>query len=450
MNFREAESYLLSLGNEVSAMKLGLENIRKLLGELGDPQKNYLKVQVAGTNGKGSVCAFLNAVCLAAGIETGMYTSPHLISITERIKIGGENISESEFARHATRVREASEELVKAGAFENLPTFFEQVTAVALIAFADANVELAILETGLGGRLDATTAANAEICAITRIDYDHQQYLGETLKEIAAEKAAIIHGGSEVVIAEQEPEAMAVILERCREAGVKPRLTSEMIAREAELASDPAKIRFGIPGDTRPLTFPSITLLEPNGRYRTIGLGLLGSHQIENARAAMLIADLLRSRFPITEEQLSRGLSHARHPGRLEWIGQFLLDGAHNIGGAKALRTYLDEFVTQPITMIFGAMGDKDVGEIADILFPRAHRLILTTAQNSRAIAAEDLIHYLPNEFDRTKVFVVTNATAAIGKAREISGEKDVIVASGSLYLIGEMRGLLLKTLKTD
>src|SRR5215204_205962 len=170
MNFQESAEYLLSLGNEVSTMKLGLENIRKLLAALGDRQNNYLKVQVAGTNGKGSVCAFLNSICLEAGIRDGKYTSPHLVSITERVQINGVDISENDFAKYATQVRETSERLVKSGKLESVPTFFEQVTAIALIAFADAGVELAILETGLGGKLDATTAANAQIAAITRID----------------------------------------------------------------------------------------------------------------------------------------------------------------------------------------------------------------------------------------------------------------------------------------
>src|SRR5437773_10549936 len=176
-------------------MKLGLENIGKLLAALGNPQKNYLKVQVAGTNGKGSVCAFLDAICYEAGIKTGLTTSPHLISITERVRISGKDVSQDEFARLATRVRETSERLVARDELESVPTYFEQITAVALLAFAEANVELAILETGLGGRLDATTAAGAEIAAITRIDYDHQKVLGETLAEIAAEKAAVVQEG---------------------------------------------------------------------------------------------------------------------------------------------------------------------------------------------------------------------------------------------------------------
>ncbi len=169
MDFACSVEYLLSLGNEVSAMKLGLENIRTLLATLGDPQKNYLKVQVAGTNGKGSVCAFLDSICNQAGIRTGTFTSPHLVSITERIRINGVDISEDAFASFATVIRQMSETLLADKRLEYRPTFFEQITAIALLAFNGAKVELAILETGLGGRLDETTAANDYFVAITRI-----------------------------------------------------------------------------------------------------------------------------------------------------------------------------------------------------------------------------------------------------------------------------------------
>ncbi|MEO8042676.1 MAG: Mur ligase family protein, partial [Acidobacteriota bacterium] len=345
MNFEETEAYLLSLGNEVSSMKLGLENIRRLLAALGDPQEKYLKVQVAGTNGKGSVCAFLNSICLQAGIKTGMFTSPHLISITERVQINGDDISAEAFASLATKVREVAKSLFASGAIENVPTYFEQVTAIALLAFAEAKVELAILETGLGGRLDATTAANAEIAAITRIDLDHQQYLGETIEEIAAEKAAIIHDEFQgVVIGQQQPKALRVILERCRQLGIRD-LEWEPHLRWTidSLGSGQVKVA------THRAVFPAMEL------------GLRGEHQRENAETAINVIRTLRydDGFAIDDEAVVKGLVSARHPGRLEWIGRYLLDGAHNIGGARALRNYLDEFVDRPITMIFGAMRDK-------------------------------------------------------------------------------------------
>ncbi|KXK02819.1 MAG: bifunctional folylpolyglutamate synthase/dihydrofolate synthase [Acidobacteria bacterium OLB17] len=208
MNFERSANYLLSLGNEVSAMKLRLASMQKLLAELGDPQVKFFKLQVAGTNGKGSVCAFLDAVLRAAKLRVGLYTSPHLSSMAERIKIDGEKIDEREFAALATRVRAASERLVERGELGAVPTFFEQMTAIAMLAFKKAKVDIAILETGLGGRLDATTAAEAEIAAITRIDRDHEKYLGNSLRSIAAEKAAIIRKNTQFAVLGEQPASI--------------------------------------------------------------------------------------------------------------------------------------------------------------------------------------------------------------------------------------------------
>ena len=421
-SFQESVAYLLSLGNEVLAMKLGLENVRKLLNALGCPQDKYLKVQVAGTNGKGSVCAFLNSICISAGVRVGMFTSPHLISITERVQIDGDDITEDAFARFATRVRETAERLVASGDLENVPTFFEQVTAIALLAFADAKVELAILETGLGGRLDATTAANAEIAAITRIDLDHQQYLGETIEEIAAEKAAIIRDENQrVVIGEQRPEAMKVLLNRCADMNVEP------------LIADSA---FRVPHSN--LETPSL----PAG-FPPVPLGLRGTHQIANARIAVLLAHLLTDRFQISDEQIVHGLTSARHPGRLEHIDRFILDGAHNSGGARALRDYLDGFVQQPITMVFGSMDDKDVAEILSVLVPRVSLLVLTQADSPRSRSPIQLKADLPDDFDRSSVVLTENVADALTQAIERTPPDTTILITGSLYLVGEASRIL-------
>ena len=279
MNFDESVKYLYGLGNEVLAMKLGLENIGKLLVALGNPQNKYLKIQVAGTNGKGSTCAFLESICLSAKISVGMTTSPHLISVTERVKINGQEISEKDFARHATFIRETSEKLVEIGELETVPTYFEQVTAIALNAFSEAKIELAILETGLGGRFDATTAANAEIVAITPIDLDHQRILGETLAEIVAEKAAIIRADTKVVIAEQREEALKIILERCAKFGVSPNLAE--IVRTACVSG-----LVKVVDETITNYKLQITNFETaKNKYANVRLNLLGKHQIENAKA---------------------------------------------------------------------------------------------------------------------------------------------------------------------
>ena len=431
MKFAGASEYLLSLGNEFEAMKLGLENIRTLLKALGDPQKKFLKVQVAGTNGKGSVCAFLDSICLHAGIKTGLYTSPHLISITERIKIDGQDISEGDFVRHATHVRETAERLLEDGKLGFRPTFFEQVTAIALIAFAEAKVELAILETGLGGRLDATTAANAEIAAITAIDIDHQEYLGETLAEIAAEKAAIIHAGSKVIIAEQKEEAMQVIKAVCANFGVSPKLAQHVTAVPIGGNTTGREcVDFG------KQETPSLPVVFPP-RYQNVCLGLLGRHQIENAKVAILISETLQEHFRIITENIIQGLENASHPGRLEFNGGFLFDGAHNAAGARALKEFLTQNVKKPIVMIFGLMKDKDISGIAETLFPLAETLILTQSANSRSMTAAEIAEYAGNQKD---VILTESVIEAIDEAQARSGNENLTLVTGSLYLVGEVQ----------
>jgi dihydrofolate synthase/folylpolyglutamate synthase len=429
MNFLAANQYLLSLGNEVETMKLGLENITILLAALGDPQTNYKKVQVAGTNGKGSVCAFLDSICEEAGIRRGLYTSPHLISITERIRIDGTGIGEDEFARLATRVRQSAEDLVADGKLERVPTYFEQVTAMALLAFAEAGVELAILETGLGGRYDAVTAAQAEIAAITRIDLDHQEYLGDTIEQIAAEKAGIINGPSlSLVIGAQSDAAMRVIRERCREIDVTD--TDEMYSRWIVRRVDDDTVKV----ETSRYIVPSVTL------------GLKGDVQIENAETAVNLAKVLSFEHGFESldiDAIILGLENARHPGRLEYVDNFLLDGAHNPGGAKALRQFLDENEQRPITLIFGAMRDKSVAEIAEILWPRAEKIILTRPCNSRAITSHELAEFSPNSVAADGLVKTETVAEAIEKAKQTTPPDGLILVTGSLYLVGEAKKLL-------
>ncbi|MBP6002801.1 MAG: bifunctional folylpolyglutamate synthase/dihydrofolate synthase [Pyrinomonadaceae bacterium] len=430
MNFRESESYLYSLGNEVSAMKLGLENIRTLLTALGEPHKQYLKVQIAGTNGKGSVCAFLGSICREAGVKTGVFTSPHLVSITERVRIDGDDITETEFARFATIVRDTAEKLLSDEKLEYRPTFFEQMTAIGLIAFAEAKVELAILETGLGGRLDATTAANADIAVITRIDLDHQEYLGDTIEDIAAEKAAIIGPDTKAaIIGEQMPEAMSVLRARCRELCVTPTTECRSWVWALNMNRGSAVVGFQI--DER--------------FYDDADLGLIGRHQVENARTAVMIADILRSKWfsAISADAVTDGLESARHFGRLEYQDRFLFDGAHNPAGALALRAFLDESVEDPVTMIFAAMKGKDVTEIAETLFPSAARLILTQPGNSRAMTAAELAEYVPAGFDQTSAFQTATVADALDVARRITPDDGIILITGSLYLVGEVKKIL-------
>lgn len=449
MNFDEALSYLLSLGHETLTIKLGLRNTETLLNALSNPHQKFPSVQIAGTNGKGSTAVMMESICRAAGIRAGLFTSPHLISITERITIGGERISEADFARLTAQVKESAEELLKLGRLETLPTFFEHVTAIALLAFSEARVELAILETGLGGRLDSTTAAGAQIVAITPIAMDHEEYLGHSLAEIAAEKAAIIRPGVTAIVAPQRTEAMEVIIRQCETAGVEPRFV------DSPLWSIPVPARYSEQFST------GLWEATPDGRclvtfetgeyvYENLRIGLRGRHQTPNALVAIALADALRERgFAITRADIIRGIESAKHPGRLElWEGapRFLFDGAHNPSSARALREYLDEFVEEPIVMIFGAMRDKAVDEMAAALVPRAEVLILSALDNPRAASVDALRAAVPDSFDEGKVLRSSTVADALNLARRVSPAEGLVCVTGSLYLVGAVQKILNET----
>ena len=444
MFFAEAQSYLLSLGHETLTIKLGLKNTEKLLTALGNPHKSFPSVQIAGTNGKGSTAVMLASICHAAKIPVGLFTSPHLISITERIRFGGKQISEAEFARLTERVKETAAELVRRGELQTLPTFFEHVTAIALLAFQQANVELAILETGLGGRLDATTAVGARVVAITPIAMDHQEYLGHTLPEIAVEKAAIIQRGVTAIVAPQAKDAMEVVLRRCRELSVRPRLIGAIEPRDLSWNAGTAHYRSrfcNAMADGRMCA----TFQTPVTQYEKVCLGLRGRHQITNAATAIALAESLRERgFAIPDEAIVNGLENARHAGRLElWedlAPAILFDGAHNPAAARVLRDYLDEFVHRPITMIFGAMRDKALQEIAALLFPAANKIVLTPLASPRAATVKELEAAAPSDFDRQRFSRGTSVPDAVQIAREITPNSGLIVATGSLYLIGAIQ----------
>ena len=404
MDFEAAVSYLLGLGHETLTIKLGLRNTELLLAALDNPERAFPSVQIAGTNGKGSTAVMLDSICRAAGIKSGLYTSPHLVSITERIKISEIEITPEEFAACATVVRDVSEKL------EALPTFFEQITAIALLAFRNARVELAILETGLGGRLDSTTAANARIVGITSIAFDHQEYLGNTIESIAAEKAAIIRPGVRAVIGRQtELAALDVLMKRCEETGVTP------------ILDDP---------------------------HKTDGLvlGLRGRHQIDNAAVAISLAELLSAEgFAISRSAIVDGLKTAKHPARLELIHHkpsFLIDGAHNPAGAQSLRAYLDELAPRPLTLVFGAMRDKQLEQMGEILFPVADALILTTVDNPRS-ASPDMLQTIAGRFAKGKVLRADSSAEALRIAIANTPPEGLICIAGSLYLAGEIRPLI-------
>lgn len=434
MQFNEALSYLSSLGHETLAIKLGLENTQLLLRTLDNPEKSYTKVQIAGTNGKGSACVVLASICRAAGIRTGLFTSPHLISITERVIIDDQEISEAEFGRHAGLVMKAVDDLLEEGLLKARPTYFEHVTAIALLAFRSANVELAILETGLGGRLDATTAAQAELVGITAIQLDHTEILGDTVEAIADEKAAIIRPGVKAVVAPQVPEVISRILAQCRQVGVQTTIGDWQTTIT----------------DYSPTGHPVATFNTAEDQYEEVTIGLRGRHQLNNVGLAVRLAQLLRARgFPITRASIIDGIERASHPGRLELLEgspRFLFDGAHNVSGATVLRAYLDQFVSGPLSLVFGVMRNKNIQEIGKILFPKADVLILSRPDNPRAADLEKVREIARNIVGNDTLKLALTAAAAIDTAVAFTPPVGTICVTGSLYFIGEFKEKLMNS----
>jgi dihydrofolate synthase/folylpolyglutamate synthase len=430
MLFSEAIEYLLGLGHETMAIKLGLEKTQYVLSSLGNPHSSYYKVQIAGTNGKGSTASFLDAICRAAHIRTGLYTSPHLTTFTERIRINGRKISEADFAVSIDSVRKCASELLEMGRIESLPTFFEHMTLSALDAFSRSEIDLAILETGLGGRLDATTAAGAEIAVITPIDIDHQEYLGNTLAEIAFEKASIIGSGTNaVVVAPQDQIANDVILQRCNDLHASPVMIHEQNYRVDDVTEDGRFIA---------------TFDFPGFQLERAELGLRGRHQMINAATAVASSLVLREQgFKIADSAIRHGLENVYHPGRLEIIEgapPLLLDGAHNSSAAKVLAEYLTQFVKTPITLLFGMMRDKELDSVASTLFPLATNLVLTEVNNPRTLPVEALETIALKYIDADKIHSLRDTTQALTLAKQLALADDGLVCiTGSLYLIGEL-----------
>jgi len=429
MNFTESLKYLYSLGHEVLAAKFGLESISLLLDSLDQPERSFKSVLVAGTNGKGSVAAMLDSIARAAGVKCALFTSPHLVRIQERMRICGHEIAEADFARLASEVRQASEALVATGKLTAPPTFFEQVTAIALLYFHQCRAELAILEVGLGGRLDATNAVDRIVSVITSIDFDHQNILGNAIEQIAAEKAAIIVPGTRAVIGRQQHEAASeALMRRCLETGVLP-----------VFANEPSEIEAG--------NFGGVTFNYESSRanYTRIMLGLRGRHQADNAAAAIEAAELLNeSGFPIGRAEIVKGLREVSWPGRLDLIQEqpaVLLDGAHNAAGARALRSFLDEFWRGPITLVFGAMSDKDIDRMSTELFDLARTVVLTRIRDSRAADNARLGKAALNRA-RNVIFTET-VRQALSWARSVTPRDGLVCVAGSLHLVGEVKRLM-------
>lgn len=446
MTYEEAVRYLLSLGRELAspqqarAAKFDLRNISTLAERLGHPERAYPSVHIAGTNGKGSTAAMLEAILRAAGLRTGLYTSPHLERINERIRIAGEDISDAEFAASLSGLQALMERLLAAGELPAHPTFFECLTAMAFDWFARAKTEFAVFEVGMGGRLDATNVIAPEVAVITQIDFDHENFLGHSIEQIAAEKAGIVKPGGWVVSAAEHPAARAVIARRCAE--LDARLVDADTAYRVErvsAASGPDRIG---PGCYRAVV--SAARSAPHSRKTIeLALSLPGRFQLRNAVAAVAAARLLAERgFPVDDAAIARGIATTRWPGRLERLQDqplVYLDGTHNPAGARELLAFWKEHLPgRRIHLVFGAVRDKAVDEIAGLLFPHAASVILTQPRQSRAISADALASmtgYLAQRFE-----VISEPEAALDRALGQAAPADAVFATGSLYLAGDLR----------
>ena len=371
----------------------------------------------------------LDSILRAAGLRTGLYTSPHLERINERIRLDGREISDEEFAAAFTRVQQAIEELLASGRLAAHPTFFECVTAIAFVYFADAGAEFAVCETGMGGRLDATNILLPEVAVITQIDFDHENYLGHSIEEIAAEKAGIIKPGARVVSAAEHLIARVVIRRRC----------AEQSAFLVEIEN--AFYLEDVTADAGCFSFTAIS--NDSGVRVPIALQLAGRFQVRNALTALAAARMLAERgAPIDDQAIARGFATATWPGRLERISErpdIYVDGTHNPAGAREISVFWEQFLAgRNIYLIYGAMRDKAVDEIAGLLFPRAAAVILTAPAQSRSISAPLLAEMTAHHARRAEV--VPDPARALARALELASPEDVIFITGSLYLVGELR----------
>ena len=401
----DALTYLFSL--EQFGIKFGLDNIRALLAQLGDPQQSFRSIHIAGTNGKGSVTAMVDTVLRRAGHRSARYTSPHLVDLSERFVVNGEPVDAAEMTRAAVDIRRAIDAGLARGTLSAPPTFFEATTAMAFEMFRRAGVDIAVIEVGLGGRLDSTNVIEPLVTAITSIDFDHQQYLGNTLTEIAGEKAGIIKRGVPVIVGDVAPEAFAVI---------------DAVARERAA--------------------PLIRASDGGRDYGPIRLGLRGAHQAANAKVAMRVLETLdRQGVAISSDAIVDGLTTVTWPGRLEHRvlpdgRELVLDAAHNPAGATALASYLHSLRGPKPTLVFGAMRDKDVDAMLTVLLPAFGRMIVTRPSNPRAADPEELAARVRALVPALPVEVVESPGAAVAAAANTSR---LVVVAGSIFLLGDV-----------
>lgn len=435
MSYETAVARMYTLGHELAhapSHKFDLAHMRVLLAALDHPEKRFPSVLIAGTNGKGSTAATLASILQASGLRTGLYTSPHLVRINERIRINGSQIGDDDFALFHDLVDHTAERLVEEGELPWHPSFFEMLTAMAFEYFAQNTLDLAVLEVGMGGRLDATNVVEPRVSVITDISLDHQRFLGNTLAEIAREKAGIIRPGGIVVTLPQMPEVNDVLGNTILE------LNAHAITAVPY-----------VPPLTPPASVGSRYPLQVAGEEILVDSPLQGRHQLRNVALAIAAAEeLAKQGSPISPKTIEAGIRKTRWAGRFQRLPardrhpEYVFDVAHNPAGAWALRSALSSYYEgKPLIFIFGAMRDKAINEMAEILFPLAERVIVTRAENPRSATAEEIKEAAIRS--SAEIETAPNVSAALHEAAAHAGSQGVVVVTGSIYIVGEAMQVL-------
>jgi dihydrofolate synthase/folylpolyglutamate synthase len=413
------------LGLEKFGIKFGLANIETLAAALGHPQAQFKSILVAGTNGKGSVTAMIDCALRSSGLKVGRYTSPHLVRLEERFAVDGAPVDTAVLAALIEDLRRLIDDLLAKGPLQSPPTFFEVTTAIAFELFRRARVDVAVLEVGLGGRLDSTNIVQPLASAITSIDFDHEQYLGNTLAAIAAEKGGVIRRGIPVVVGPVPAEARDVVVSMCELLG-------------AEFVEADAGVRIESTNeDGRTL----LRITTPVRDYGSVTLGLRGDHQVPNALVAVRLLEELEPQLPVTAASIAAGIRDVRWPGRLQMIEvpggrRVLLDAAHNPAGAWALASYLKREFPEPLPIVFGALRDKDVSLMLKALLPAASTLVMTEPATPRAHSAEELAAIARTLAPAARIDVEPDPARALQRAWTYC---PVVCAAGSIFLVGNL-----------
>jgi len=456
MSYQNALTRMYALGHELAATpshKFDLAHMRVLLEGLDHPERRFPAVLIAGTNGKGSTAATLASILCASGLRTGLYTSPHLVRINERIRINDVEISDDDFAVLHDVVDRTAERLVTGGELPWHPSFFEMLTAMAFEYFSGHEVDIAVLEVGMGGRLDATNVIEPRVSVITDVSLDHQKYLGETIAEIAREKAGIIRRGGAVVTLPQHPEANDVIGNTILEHEAKPISAVQFVPPVSPSSGEYLDHKTETPGVSR---YP----LQVLGKEIVVETRLTGRHQLRNVALAIAAAEeLSKQGFPVSAETIERGIRETRWAGRFQIVKaagestEYVLDVAHNPAGAWALRSTLSAaYGERPFTLVFGAMRDKAIAEMAEILFPLAERIIVTRADNPRSATTQEIRQAAARvAMDVEPAANVAEALqkaggaalASAGTGAHAPASMGLVVVTGSIYIVGEAMQVL-------